>query len=166
MAERLPQRRIEQAVHRSPYQRAKRPREPAGEHLAGCDGDVLIRLREAEMVRFVGHAEVLELGDVVPIGGAPPEAVLTTAAAAEQGSEHPLARVILAAASDRALSLSFARMKASIGFAVRATVFGSAGRTTGLRAHQFRCFSATAVFALSGHTAPRAIHVCMRLCAR
>src|SRR5207248_10255755 len=46
----------------------------------------------------------LELGDVLPVGGATAEQVLEAAAAAEQGSEHPLARVILAAARDRGLS--------------------------------------------------------------
>src|SRR5262249_55595020 len=48
----------------------------------------------------------LELGDVVPVGGATAEQVLATAAAAEQGSEHPLAHVILTAARDRGLSLA------------------------------------------------------------
>src|SRR5262245_11810942 len=48
----------------------------------------------------------LELGDVVPLGGATAEDVLASAATAEQGSEHPLARVILAAARDRGLSLA------------------------------------------------------------
>src|SRR5437899_5889283 len=44
---------------------------------------------------------VLELGDVVPLGGASADDVLATAAAAEARSEHPLARVVVAAANDR-----------------------------------------------------------------
>ena len=47
----------------------------------------------------------LELGDVIPLGGTDAERVLTTAATAEQGSEHPLARAILSAARTRALPL-------------------------------------------------------------
>ena len=45
----------------------------------------------------------LELGDVVPLGDATAERVLAMAATAEQGSEHPLARVILEAARSREL---------------------------------------------------------------
>ena len=48
----------------------------------------------------------LELGDVVPLGEATIDRILTTAALAEQGSEHPLARVILAEARTRGLSVS------------------------------------------------------------
>ncbi len=69
----------------------------------------------------------LELGDVVPFGSATPETVLTTAAAAEQGSEHPLARAILSAASDRGLSLpEVADFKAHPGGGVSASVGGVA----------------------------------------
>jgi len=45
----------------------------------------------------------LELGDVIPFHEASIEEVLLTAATAEQGSEHPLARVILDAAAARGL---------------------------------------------------------------
>jgi len=46
----------------------------------------------------------LELGDVIPFGVGTSEEVLSAAATAEQGSEHPLARVILTAASTRGLT--------------------------------------------------------------
>lgn len=68
----------------------------------------------------------LELGDVVPIG-ATSEELLTIAAAAEQGSEHPLARVILAAAQNRGLTLpGIADFRAHPGGGVSATVGGAA----------------------------------------
>jgi Cu+-exporting ATPase len=47
----------------------------------------------------------LELGDVVPLGGASADELLRVAAAAEQPSEHPLARLILQEARSRGLSL-------------------------------------------------------------
>jgi Cu+-exporting ATPase len=47
----------------------------------------------------------LELGDVIGLSGAAADEVLLAAAAAEQASEHPLARVILRAASERGLAL-------------------------------------------------------------
>ncbi len=69
----------------------------------------------------------LELGDVLPLGGATAEEVLATAAAAEQGSDHPLARVILAAASDKALSLATAAdFRVHPGGGVAATISGRA----------------------------------------
>jgi len=46
----------------------------------------------------------LEPGDVLPLSGASVEDVLTFAAAAEARSEHPLARVVLAAAAERGLT--------------------------------------------------------------
>ena len=46
----------------------------------------------------------LEPGDVLPLNGASVEDVLTFAAAAEARSEHPLARVVLAAAAERGLT--------------------------------------------------------------
>jgi Cu+-exporting ATPase len=46
----------------------------------------------------------LEVGDVLPLGDVPAEEVLRLAAAAEAGSEHPLARAVVAAARDRGLS--------------------------------------------------------------
>ncbi|MBA4066313.1 MAG: hypothetical protein C0501_21885 [Isosphaera sp.] len=69
----------------------------------------------------------LEVGDVVPVGGATAEEVLATAAAAEGGSEHPLARAVLAAARDRGLSLpDAADFRAHPGGGVTATVGGAA----------------------------------------
>ncbi|MBM3979422.1 MAG: cation-translocating P-type ATPase family protein [Planctomycetes bacterium] len=47
----------------------------------------------------------LELGDVIPLGGASAEQLLTAAATAEQRSEHPLARLIVGAAAARGLSV-------------------------------------------------------------
>jgi Cu+-exporting ATPase len=68
----------------------------------------------------------LELGDVVPIGSATADRVLAIAAAAEQGSEHPLARAVLAA-TVRGLSLpEVADFRAHPGGGVSATVGGSA----------------------------------------
>ena len=46
----------------------------------------------------------LELGDVLPLGTIPPDELLQAAATAEQRSEHPIAKVILAAATSRNLS--------------------------------------------------------------
>ncbi len=69
----------------------------------------------------------LELGDIVPFGDATPELVLTTAAAAEQGSEHPLARVILEAARTRELPVPPPEeFRAHPGGGVSATVDGAA----------------------------------------
>jgi Cu+-exporting ATPase len=47
----------------------------------------------------------LELGEVVPLAGTSPDELLRLAAAAEQLSEHPLARLILGAANARNLPL-------------------------------------------------------------
>ncbi|MBA4189883.1 MAG: hypothetical protein C0467_18015 [Planctomycetaceae bacterium] len=67
----------------------------------------------------------LELGDVLPLGDATDDDVLALAAAAEQGSEHPLARVILTAASDRGLSLASATdFRAHPGAGVTVTLGG------------------------------------------
>jgi Cu+-exporting ATPase len=69
----------------------------------------------------------LEVGDVVPVGAATAEQVLATAAAAEGGSEHPLARAVLAAARDRGLSLpASAEFRAHPGGGVTATAGGAA----------------------------------------
>ena len=68
----------------------------------------------------------LELGDVVPFGDATPERVLATAATAEQGSEHPIARVVLEAARARELALSPPEeFRAHPGGGVAATVGGA-----------------------------------------
>lgn len=48
----------------------------------------------------------LELGDVISLGEAGIDHILTTAAMAEKGSEHPLARAILAEARNRGLAVS------------------------------------------------------------
>jgi Cu+-exporting ATPase len=69
----------------------------------------------------------LALGDVLPLGGAAAEEVLAVAAAAEQGSDHPIARVIQAAARDRGLSHGeVGDFRAHPGGGVSATVAGRA----------------------------------------
>jgi Cu+-exporting ATPase len=67
----------------------------------------------------------LELGDVVGLNGVSPDDVLAAAATAEQGSEHPLARVILAEARSRNFSLVPAdAFQAHPGAGVTATAAG------------------------------------------
>lgn len=69
----------------------------------------------------------LELGDVVPLGGTAADRLLATAAAAEQRSEHPLARIILATARDRGLApAEAAEFRAHAGSGVSAVVGGAA----------------------------------------
>lgn len=48
----------------------------------------------------------LELGEVIPLGGVTASEVLAVAATAEQGSEHPLAQVILTAASSQGVAVA------------------------------------------------------------
>jgi len=68
----------------------------------------------------------LELGDVIGFGDTTADEVLAAAATAEQGSEHPLARVILGAASDKGLSLDPAEnFQAHPGGGVSATAGGA-----------------------------------------
>ena len=68
----------------------------------------------------------LELGDVVGLGDASPADVLLAAAMAEQGSEHPLARVILGEATARGLTPPTAEsFQAHPGGGVTATAGGS-----------------------------------------
>jgi Cu+-exporting ATPase len=47
----------------------------------------------------------LQLGDVIAVGDRPPEQILAIAAAVEQRSEHPIARLIVAEATKRGLTL-------------------------------------------------------------
>jgi Cu+-exporting ATPase len=69
----------------------------------------------------------LELGDVIPLGGATAEQLLTAAATAEQRSEHPLARLIIGAAAARGLSVpAVDAFRAHPGAGVTATVGGTA----------------------------------------
>ncbi len=66
----------------------------------------------------------LELGDVLPLPGVTADDLLTTAAAAEAKSEHPIARAVLAAA--RGLAIPDAQdFQAIPGGGVRATVNGA-----------------------------------------
>jgi Cu+-exporting ATPase len=68
----------------------------------------------------------LELGEIVPMGTTADQ-LLAIAAAAEQGSEHPLARAILSAARDRGLSLRVvADFRTHPGGGVSANVGGTA----------------------------------------
>ncbi len=67
----------------------------------------------------------LELGDVIPLTGSEAE-LLSTAATAEQRSEHPLARLIVSAAATRALSVPAAEtFLAHPGAGVTASVNGA-----------------------------------------
>ncbi len=69
----------------------------------------------------------LELGDVYPFADHTADSVLALAAAAEQGSEHPLAIAVIAAARDRALAIPKATdFLARPGGGVTATVEGAA----------------------------------------
>ena len=72
-----------------------------------------------------GHPRVT---DLLPLGGADPLAALRLAAAAEQGSAHPLARAVLAEAEARGIGpLPLATEAGAVaGKAVRATVEGRA----------------------------------------
>jgi Cu+-exporting ATPase len=75
----------------------------------------------------------LELGEVVPLNGTTREHLLATAAAAEQGSEHPLAAVIRSAASDSESTLApVADFRAYAGGGVSAKV-GEASVVVGTR---------------------------------
>ncbi|MBX9582533.1 MAG: heavy metal translocating P-type ATPase, partial [Gemmataceae bacterium] len=68
----------------------------------------------------------LEVGDVIPLGDVPADDLLRLAAAAEAGSEHPLARAVVSAARDKGLSLDGAEsFQAHPGGGVTATVGGS-----------------------------------------
>src|SRR5207244_5862509 len=67
----------------------------------------------------------LELGDLVPFGGATADDLLRAAATAEQSSEHPIARMVLAAAGGRGLMPEpLSEFVALPGFGVRATAAG------------------------------------------
>jgi len=89
-------------------------------------GEVLERVAQLSAVVFDKTGTLTtgrpELTDVVGLGGAAEEEVLHLAASAEVGSEHPLARPILAAAP-RALSLP-ERFESVRGLGVRAVVEG------------------------------------------
>src|SRR5262249_36756230 len=68
----------------------------------------------------------LELGDVVGLNGASANEVLAAAATAEQGSEHPIARLILAEAAGRNLAPLLAEsFQAHPGAGGSATAVGS-----------------------------------------
>jgi Cu+-exporting ATPase len=68
----------------------------------------------------------LELGDIVPLGGATNEQVLTTAAIVEQHSEHPLARAIVDGARTRGWGVTSAEeFRGHPGGGVSATVGGA-----------------------------------------
>ena len=65
--------------------------------------------------------------DVLPAGGASADSLLQIAASAEQGSEHPLGRAIVAAARDKGLELTAADRFLSItGRGIEAVVNGQA----------------------------------------
>ena len=65
----------------------------------------------------------LEVSDVVPAKNGEADTLLQMAASAEQGSEHPLARAVVAAAAERELVLEpLDELEALAGFGLRATV--------------------------------------------
>ncbi len=70
-------------------------------------GEVFEAARAADVVLLDKTGTVTEgamrVTDVVPLGGWEPDAILALAAAAEQGSEHPIAVAVLAAAHERAV---------------------------------------------------------------
>ncbi len=72
-------------------------------------GSVLERLAQVKAFAFDKTGTLtegrLELGDVVGFSGTTVEEVIQTAALAEQGSEHPVARLILNEAASRSLTL-------------------------------------------------------------
>ena len=76
-------------------------------------GAALERLAEAKSFAFDKTGTLtlgqMELGTVQPIADIDENALLQVAATAEQRSEHPLARIIIQAASDRGLSLDALR---------------------------------------------------------
>lgn len=66
------------------------------------------------------------LADVLPLGGANETRLLTLAAALEQGSEHPLAKAVLVAATHRALPLpSVSDFQALVGRGVQGRIEGT-----------------------------------------
>jgi Cu+-exporting ATPase len=82
----------------------------------GAEGGILIR--KAEALQALAECDTLivdktgtltegkpKLTDVVPLGGRDANDVLAKAASLEAGSEHPLARAIVAGAKDRSLGL-------------------------------------------------------------
>jgi Cu+-exporting ATPase len=77
----------------------------AGTGVLVKSGSALERLAGVRAVAFDKTGTLtegrLELGDVLPLPGVTAEELLRVAATAERGSEHPLARVILGAATDR-----------------------------------------------------------------
>lgn len=93
-------------------------------------GAALERLAAVKAVAFDKTGTLtegkLELGDVVPLGGVDEDEELRTAAAAEKPSEHPLARVIVAAARERNLAVEDPQSFAAYpGGGVTATVGGA-----------------------------------------
>ncbi|MBX9628173.1 MAG: cation-translocating P-type ATPase family protein [Gemmataceae bacterium] len=93
-------------------------------------GSVLERLAGVTAIAFDKTGTLtegrLEVGDVIPLGDGPADELLRVAAAAEAGSEHPLARAVVAAARDRGLSPDGAEgFQAHPGGGVTAAVAGS-----------------------------------------
>lgn len=75
-----------------------------------------------------------EVGDIIPFGSASADDVLLAAAAAERGSEHPLARAVLAAADARGIEAGEASaFRASPGAGVSATTTTGSALLVGSR---------------------------------
>lgn len=90
-------------------------------------GAALERLAKVDAVAFDKTGTLTEgrpeIGDVVSFDGYPPDEVLRLAAAAEQSSEHPLARLLVAEARERGLRLAeVADFQAQPGAGVSASI--------------------------------------------
>ncbi len=95
-------------------------------------GAHLERMGEVEVIAFDKTGTLtagrLEVTDVVPLDGAPPEEILAVAAAVESRSEHPIARAIVRAAEEAGAADGGRRVEAFEtvrGRGVRARVDGS-----------------------------------------
>jgi cobalt/nickel-transporting P-type ATPase D len=94
------------------------------------------------------------VSDVVPLGEAAPGQVLATAAAAEQFSEHPVGRAIVAEAASRAVAVPEASgFTASAGRGVRAIVDGHSVEVLSPAAYARPAIAAVAEIEATGATA-------------
>ncbi len=100
----------------------------------GAESGILFK--NSEVLERTGRVDVVVLDktgtitrgepsvtDILTVSGFTKDEVLQLAASAEQGSEHPLGRAILAAASDRSLEIATPeKFQAVSGFGIRASV--------------------------------------------
>jgi Cu+-exporting ATPase len=104
----------------------------------GAENGILFK--NSETMERAGHVNVVVLDktgtitlgepsvtDIIPVPGHQTDEVLSLAANAEYGSEHPLGRAIVQAGKEKGLPLTEpAQFKAVSGFGIRATVQGNA----------------------------------------